>query len=237
MNRIITVTVACLAFCGLCFAEAPESKPTVTDLSDAQLREVQKYRSDQRSKEEKRIEYLTRRVADMKQKGSDEEQQRAQEILDGAKKDLERIGRRLNYLIWRDLEQQHNQEGRRWQEPTPADNGELVEGKWVQVLTLAQLAEARTRVRKETDLIKERSQLRFERKEAMASGDKGKAGLIDGRLLEIKDRVPIPVLASPIVQWEAIVKEQSRRGLEWHERPTAQGQESTPGSWEPRGQK
>jgi hypothetical protein len=196
MTRIITATVACLFLCGWCIAQAPATKPTMEPLSDAQAREVHRYRSDQRSKQ--------------------------------GRSDTE---------LWRTLEVEKHQEGFAWQEPKPAGNGELVEGKWVQVLTPAQLQEVRTWVRKETDLIKERSQLRFERKEAMASGDKRKVGLIDGRLREIKDRVQIPVPASPITQWEAIVKEQSRRGLEWHERPMEKGQESTTGSWERKGQK
>lgn len=165
-------------------------------LSDAQAREVHRYRSDQRSKQ--------------------------------GRSDTE---------LWRTLEAQKHQEGFAWQEPKPAGNGEQAEGKWVQVLTPAQLEEVQTWVRKEMDLMKEMSQWRVERKEAVASGDKGKVRLIDGRLLDTKNRVPIPLRASPIVQWEAIVKEQNRRGLEWQERPSEKGQESTTGSWEPKGRK
>lgn len=232
MDRITAVTVTYLLLCGWCVAEGPATKPTAEALTDAQRREVEKYRSEKRASEEKRIEWLEDQVANPKEATSEDARKKQQKALEDARKTLEKLDRRTDSDIWKTLESSWRERGFKWQEPTVSEDGETGVGRWVEALTASQMEEVRTWTRKEIDFRKQVQQWKLERAEAVQSGDTEKRRLIDGKTYGLQNRKPFPIGAHPADQWDFIVKEQDLRGLEWHEPSAEKGRRPDPGRWQ-----
>ncbi len=145
----------------------------------------------------------------------------AAELTTAQAKEVEKSG-----MSWEQIESEKRLKGLQWKEPTTSE-----EGDWVPiVLTESQREELRIWIKREIDLQKQAKQRKMERQEAVQSGDKGKVRLIDGINIETQGRFKLPLNEPDSTKWDAILKEQNRRGLEWHEEPKESGRRAR-GRW------